>query len=153
MALPNRSNSMLIGIKPENQSVSSICYRNSYCAEIASMKIQHEQSGNTDIFHIIGKLNIYTKNRLEEAIGQVMNLTRKRIVLQLQQMEFIDSSGIGLLIKLLSEIRARKKELVLVGLSDTTLKIFTNASLSRFFTIMNDKDFQSLIMSELDPLS
>ena len=62
-------------------------------------------------------------------------LETKKFVLQLQEVNFLDSGGLGALVRLLGSLRAHRGDLKLCQLSPFLLKVFTSTNLSAVFHI------------------
>ena len=63
-----------------------------------------------------------------------------RIILDLIDVSYIDSSGIGEILKLFLEAREKSRDLVLTNLPSGILKIFQNAKLDAVFNITDTLD-------------
>jgi anti-sigma B factor antagonist len=84
---------------------------------------------------------------LGEKLGEFQQMTATsldaaptRIVLDMAEVTYIDSSGIGEILKLFLEARNRAKKLVLANLPSSILKIMKNAKLDAVFTIAENLD-------------
>jgi len=84
---------------------------------------------------------------LGEKLGEFQQMTATsldaapaRIVLDLADVTYIDSSGIGEILKLFLEARNRGKKLLLVHLPPAIQKIMKNAKLDAVFTIAANLD-------------
>ena len=60
----------------------------------------------------------------------------------MNKLDYIDSSGIGCLIKSLNSIKNQKGVLILVGLKPMILNVFKLAKLDLFFQIMTNDEFK-----------
>jgi anti-sigma B factor antagonist len=61
----------------------------------------------------------------------------------MNKLDYIDSSGIGCLIKSLNSIKNQKGVLILVGLKPMILNVFKLAKLDLFFQIMTNDEFKN----------
>lgn len=61
------------------------------------------------------------------------------LILDLRDITFMNSSGIGALVALLKSVRAQDKQLYLCGLSDQVKMIFQLTKMDRVFTIYRDR--------------
>ena len=102
------------------------------------MKIHRASDGeNTTIKLRIHDLDVGVvgeiKAELETAIG-----LPTRLILDLEEVEFMDSSGAGLLVWLWRRLGASQSELVLCGLSSQVRMVLDSLNFSRLFTIAED---------------
>lgn len=73
------------------------------------------------------------KTDLESIFGQ-----GSRLIVDLEEVEFMDSSGAGLLVWLWRRLRASESELVICGLSQQVRVVLDSLNFSRLFTIAED---------------
>lgn len=78
----------------------------------------------TAILDIHGEVTGFGENALMDAYTQASNLGARTICLNFTDLEYMNSSGIGLLVTLLIRIQRQKQQLVAYGLSDHYLQIF-----------------------------
>jgi len=73
---------------------------------------------------VTGELDVYTAPALEEALGDLVDAGRVSIVVDLTGVSFMDSTGLGLLIKALKWTREKDGTLRIVANTDKILKVF-----------------------------
>lgn len=89
------------------------------------------QDGNVQAsLVLVGDLDAHTATQLEAALGEIE--TAKRVVLDLGRLEFIDSAGLGVIIR---HDQQRDQGLVLSNLNDRVLKVMEYAGLVGHLTI------------------
>lgn len=74
---------------------------------------------------------------------QIIDLLRGEIdsiLLDLNQIEFMNSSSIGALVAILKVVRAENKKLYLCSLTDQVSMIFELTKMDRIFTTFKDRD-------------
>ena len=64
--------------------------------------------------------------------------THNIVLLDLSRVEFIDSSGVGMLVYLCKRLKVRNAQLVLIGLNGEPLKLFKTLKLNTLFTCFNN---------------
>ena len=62
----------------------------------------------------------------------------KKIIIDMSKVSYINSSGLNLLVRLLTKVRNKGGELVLISLSDSVEKLFFITKLNSIFTICAD---------------
>jgi anti-sigma B factor antagonist len=94
----------------------------------------HEQDG-WSVLAVGGEIDVATAPRLREQLIGLVNADRCRIVVDLEAVDFIDSTGLGVLIGALKRVRTHDGELVLVVTEPRILKVFEITGLLQVFTV------------------
>lgn len=92
-------------------------------------------TGQTGVIQIKGEVNAFAENTLMDAYTQATSQGAKNIVLDFSDLEYMNSSGIGLLVTLLIRANRQKQQLVACGLSDHYQQIFELTRLNEAITI------------------
>ena len=88
------------------------------------------------ILRVRGEIDVATSPALRAEIGSLLDRGAQRVVLDLHEMTFIDSSGLGVLVGALKRLRELDREdLVLVGLQGPARRVFEITGLTQLFTI------------------
>lgn len=69
--------------------------------KVEPFRIVHEETNERYILHIIGELDLSVVSQLQETLEPIMRQTDKPLVLNLKQLTFIDSTGIGIIVSVL----------------------------------------------------
>ena len=93
-----------------------------------------EEEGKT-VLLLIGEINGLADAAISASYKQAEAASPTRIVLDFSQVDYINSTGIALVVGLLAQARARHIALSAVGLSDHYREIFTITRLSDFIEI------------------
>lgn len=94
------------------------------------------------ILRLIGRFNIEEVLKFEEEFEKHLAM-KKYIVLDLSAMKYIDSSGIGSLIKAMNFSKNMSIEFVLLDVNPSILNVFKLAYLDKFFVIVSSDDLQN----------
>ena len=87
-----------------------------------------------------GRLDIRSSEGVRSALHEVISATPAKVVVNFQAVDFIDSAGLSALVSGLRVARERNKDLILIGLSKQTYKVFELTMLNRIFLIYTDLD-------------
>lgn len=87
-----------------------------------------------------GEIDVATAPRLREQLLTLVNDGHHNIVVDLEDVEFIDSTGLGVLIGALKRVRSHEGDLRLVATENRILKIFEITGLTQVFTINESVD-------------
>ena len=101
----------------------------------------------TKIFEVIqpkGILDSVNTNNLRRDILDTINEEVKIILLDLRDITFMNSSGLGALVATLKAVKAEGAELALCSLSDQVRIIFELSRMERIFQVFEDvKEFEA----------
>ena len=78
----------------------------------------------TSVIDIQGEINAYAENALMDAYTQATSQGASHILLNFTDLEYMNSSGIGLLVTLLIRVQRQKQHLAAFGLTDHYRQIF-----------------------------
>ena len=88
---------------------------------------------------LTGELNSSAEVALEAAYNEASGAGAEQIVLNFSPTEYINSTGIALIVGLLGQARSRGIEVKASGLSDHYREIFEVTRLSDFVTILDEQ--------------
>lgn len=87
-----------------------------------------------------GEIDVYTAPRLRQAIVDLVDAGDARIVVDMEKVDFLDSTGLGVLVEGLKRARNRDGSLSIVATQDKILKIFDITGLNKTFSIHRSVD-------------
>ena len=82
------------------------------------------ESDQWSIVTVTGELDVYTAPALEESLASLIESGRTALVVDLGSVDFMDSTGLGMLITALKWVKDRDGRLGVVVSSDRVLKVF-----------------------------
>jgi len=85
------------------------------------------------VLEVQGEVDLYTSSQLREAIVRLTEEDENRIVVDLYNVSFMDSSGLGVLVAGLKRARERGGELALVFGEGSVQKVFGITGLDKIF--------------------
>jgi anti-sigma B factor antagonist len=107
------------------------------------MDLKTSKLGNIQIIELEGKFDIECVEDFETAFQKMVDYsTVPQIAVNMNKLDYIDSSGIGSLIKSLHSVKNQKGILILYGLKPMIMNVFKLAKLDMFFQVMTDADFK-----------
>lgn len=98
-----------------------------------------EANPNTSIIDIQGEINAFAENALMDAYTLATSKGARNILLNFEKLDYMNSSGIGLLVTLLIRIQRQKQRLMAFGLSEHYRQIFELTRLNEAITIFSDE--------------
>lgn len=91
--------------------------------------------GDYSVIGVSGELDVYTAPALEEVLGDLVDAGKIKVVVDLSAVSFMDSTGLGLLIKALKWTRENGGALEVVANSEKILKVFRITGLDGVLTL------------------
>jgi anti-anti-sigma factor len=110
------------------------------------MEIQLDDKGDIKILQIIGSLNINCHLDFYDFFLSQLKEPFKKICIDFEKVDSIDSSGISILVRCEGEAKKRDREMILFGISDNIIENLKNVRLIGFFNIKTREEFQKDIL-------
>ena len=102
------------------------------------LDIRTEHNGDVCEIRLDGEIDVYTAPRLKEQIVALIEGGCSNVIVDLQNVAFIDSSGLGVLVSALRRARERDGAVRIVCTRENILKIFRITGLDKVFPIFAD---------------
>lgn len=83
----------------------------------------HDEAGRT-VVTVAGEVDVFTAPTLDERLVALVDEGKVRLVVDLTGVEFLDSTGLGVLVKALKRTREHDGSLDLVATQERILKVF-----------------------------
>jgi anti-sigma B factor antagonist len=104
------------------------------------------------VIELHGELDAATAGRIDAYLDGVLEAGERRIVIDLQHVAFIDSAGIGAIVRSLKRVRAADGELILRSPSVVAQHALEISGVSELVAIVTDPAFHSHFHHQ-DPLT
>ena len=91
------------------------------------------------VLDLKGEINGFAEGPLDAAYAEAEKDDPGTIILNFEGVDYINSTGIALIVGLLARARAAKRRLVAYGLSDHYVEIFNITRLSDFVNVVPDE--------------
>jgi len=99
------------------------------------LSLSTRESAGALVVDVAGEIDGYTLPKLRERLVGLVNDGAKSIVVNLEAVEFIDSTGLGVLVGALKRMQTRGGTLGLVCHQEGLLRVFTITGLEKVFSI------------------
>lgn len=86
---------------------------------------------------INGEIDAYTAPQIKAALEKYQNKAGITLRVDLSEVDYMDSTGLGVFVGLFKNLRQYESELILVGLSDRLYRLFEITGLSDIIEIKN----------------
>lgn len=87
-----------------------------------------------------GEIDVYTSPRVKETINELIDSGHFNMVINLEGVRYIDSTGLGVLIGALKKVREKNGKIVLICTNPQIKKIFNITGLIKIFDIYKDEE-------------
>lgn len=87
------------------------------------------------VVQVVGEIDVYTAPQLRERLDEEIEAGRHDLVVDLSGVSFMDSTGLGVLVGRLKQIRLNDGSMRLVCAHDRVLKVFVITGLDKVFAI------------------
>ncbi len=100
---------------------------------------QGPQAGH-HLIAVRGEIDLFTAPELKSALGEALESGHTRIVVDLTNTTFLDSTALGVLIGAVKRLRSRDGVLTIVNTDPNIAKTFEITGLDQIFTIRPTRD-------------
>lgn len=104
------------------------------------LRLDVSQRGEWSIVEVGGEVDVATAPRLREQLISLVGDGRYRIVVSLEAVDFIDSTGLGVLISGLKRVRTHGGEFAVVCDEPRIMKVFEITGLDTVFNVVPTLD-------------
>jgi anti-sigma B factor antagonist len=98
-----------------------------------------EAPGGAYVVDLSGEIDVYTSPKVKDAIGALIDGEHYHLVINLEHVRYIDSTGLGVLIGGLKRVREHGGSVNLVCTNPQIKKIFDITGLVKIFGIFDDE--------------
>ncbi len=112
------------------------------------MNIQVEEYKSLIVISIIGEFFVEHIQQVNDVWSEQVAKKPKIIAINCKELNYVDSSAIGALVKFLNSAQEEKIKLLFYDLSTSIKQIFDTAGLDTFFTIISRSEFESKYLAD-----
>lgn len=102
---------------------------------LMDLKIESSEESGVGIITLEGEVDVYTAPKLKSRLIDMVDEGKYNIIVDLQKVEFMDSSGLGVLVGGLKRVKSHQGSITLVCTQENILKIFRITGLVKVFPI------------------
>ena len=100
----------------------------------------NEIDEKTSLAEFNGEIDSYTSNELRECIEGLLKVGKIKAVVDMENLNYIDSTGLGLLVNWVKELRKNKEDLHLLNPIKRVENVIKLTNLNRPFKIFTNRD-------------
>lgn len=104
------------------------------------MELRYREEMDVAIFHLIGRVHLYEIHSMRDKFDEIKDRSFRKIVIDMKDVEHIDSSGLGVLIAQASKYREKNVPFILAGIPKHLEHLFRLTSFSMLFSKLPSVD-------------
>ncbi|HPG40627.1 MAG TPA: STAS domain-containing protein [bacterium] len=105
-----------------------------------NLEINVEESNGIVFLHIKGEVDLYSSPDVRKKIFEIVKHKAPVILVNLEQVKYMDSSGVATLIEGLQQSNKYNGRFALYGLQNNVKEVFELTRLDKIFAIYPDRD-------------
>ena len=104
---------------------------------MAELDVNASQKDGVKVLYINGYINAHTVQDFEKSIQSVLDEKTFRILINCKELEYINSSGLGVLMGVIEEIQENDGFLYLSDMNETVFNIFDTLGFTHLFKVFD----------------
>ncbi|MBC8275184.1 MAG: STAS domain-containing protein [Chloroflexi bacterium] len=104
------------------------------------MEILEKKIGNVDLISIGGSLDAYSANDVESKLNSLIDAGQVRLVVSLDKLEYMSSSGLRVLLATLKKVRKQQGDIRLACLKPNIKEVFDISGFTQLFNISDTEE-------------
>lgn len=104
------------------------------------LKINIKQQRDIPVIELNGEVDVYTAPKVKSSLIELVNDEKFNIIVDLDDVDFMDSSGLGVLVGGLKRVKPHNGTISIVCTKEKILKIFRITGLTKVFPIFENQE-------------
>jgi len=104
------------------------------------MEVDIKDLGEHKVVNISGEVDLYNVSELKKTLFSVTDGANKSVIVDMKNVNYMDSSGIGALVAGQKKMKAHGGHFALMNIHEDVLNILKLATLDKFFKIYETED-------------
>jgi anti-sigma B factor antagonist len=101
---------------------------------------EHPIDAERHVLAVRGEIDLFTAPELKQVLAESIEAGRVRIIVDLTDTTFLDSTALGVLIGAVKRLRSRDGALAIVNIDENIAKTFEITGLDQIFTILTTRE-------------
>ncbi|GAA2630480.1 STAS domain-containing protein [Actinomadura fulvescens] len=102
--------------------------------------VEHRAERDLTVVKISGEIDVFTSPRLREMLLDIIETGGLHLVVDLGDVTFLDSTGLGVLVGIYHRLRARDGSMSFMGVNDRVRRVFHVTQLTKIFVLHRSLD-------------
>ncbi|MGH2717214.1 MAG: STAS domain-containing protein [Actinomycetota bacterium] len=99
------------------------------------VRVEANGVGGATVVKVAGEVDVFTAPQLREALASATEGDGQQVIVDLEDVDFLDSTGLGVLVFGLKRVRERGGDLSVVCRHEQILKVLTITGLSKILKV------------------
>ena len=99
------------------------------------MEIKLRRSGTVYVIDVTGEMDLYNAFKLKDIVTSMIGKQIREYVINLEKVEYMDSSGIGALLFVFAELKKRRMILRIAGVKGSVKRVIELTKLSGYLPL------------------
>lgn len=104
---------------------------------MAELNVQASQKEGVKVLYISGYINAHTVQDFEKSIQSILDEEQFKILINCKELDYINSSGLGVLMGVIEEIQDNEGFLYLSDMNETVFNIFDTLGFTHLFKVFD----------------
>ncbi|MCQ2736762.1 MAG: STAS domain-containing protein [bacterium] len=104
------------------------------------INIETSDLGGIKLVTVHGDIDVYSSPKVKDALYEIIDAEAYKIVINLEDIRYIDSTGLGVLIGALKKVKGSEGNITVVCSNPQIKKVFTITGLVKIFGIYPNND-------------
>ena len=104
------------------------------------MEIVEEKLQNVWILKPVGRIDASCSAQIKDKVLSLIDTGQKNLLIDLGEVDFIDSSGLGTLVSCLNSLKKAGGKLKICDIQENPKQVFEMTRLDRVFEVFDDRD-------------
>lgn len=100
-----------------------------------NLEIERQDNGDAKVLLVKGEVDVYTAPKLKEALVPLTKHEGAKVIVDLEDVSYMDSTGLGVFIGALKSTKEYNSELRLVSMQDRVRRLFEITGLDSIINI------------------
>lgn len=101
------------------------------------MELKIRKNNDVYIIDVLGEMDLYNSYKIKELVMKMVEKNVKKFCINMEQVDYIDSSGVGALIYINSTLKNLGHKLVISNIHGSVKKVIELTKLVGFFPLAN----------------
>jgi anti-sigma B factor antagonist len=103
-----------------------------------TLEIKLRRADTIYVLDVAGEMDLYNAFKLKDVVRKMIERQIRLFVINLDQVPYIDSSGIGALLQVFADIKKKGLKLRIAGVKGSVRKVIELTKLMQYFPIVPD---------------
>lgn len=104
-----------------------------------NFSINHRTRSGYSVIDLHGELDAHTASQLEDALKDLINQKKSKIIVNCSELEYIASAGLGVFMAYIEDVRNDGGDIKLTNMSDKVYNVFDLLGFPALYEILKDE--------------